>query len=48
MRSRCARINPLLLGPCNEEFVEQDNLDRLIDGRLDYVDCIDAYRTRLH
>ncbi len=47
MRERVRAINPLCSVHAIEEFVEQDNLDRLIDGRLDYVvDCIDAYRTK--
>ncbi|HXK55220.1 MAG: tRNA cyclic N6-threonylcarbamoyladenosine(37) synthase TcdA [Gammaproteobacteria bacterium] len=47
MARRLRAINPVCQVHPVEEFVEQNNLDLLIDGRLDYVvDCIDTYRTK--
>ena len=47
MAQRVRAINPLCSVHAVEEFIEQSNLERLIDGRFDYViDCIDAYRTK--
>lgn len=47
MAQRIRAINPSCKLHSVEEFIEPGNLDRLIDGRFDYVvDCIDAYRTK--
>lgn len=47
MAERIRAINPVCSVHSVEEFIEEDNLNRLIDYRPDYVvDCIDAYRTK--
>jgi tRNA A37 threonylcarbamoyladenosine dehydratase len=47
MAGRIREINPECTLITREEFVEPDNLERLIGGQFDYlVDCIDAYKTK--
>lgn len=47
MAARIGEINPVCRLILREEFVEADNLQRLIDPGFDYlVDCIDAFKTK--
>jgi len=47
MAQRIRAINPVCRVHAVEEFIEESNMERLIDEQFDYVvDCIDAYRTK--
>ena len=47
MRERIEAINPACRVTLHDEFVDAENLGRLISPEYDYViDCIDAYRTK--
>lgn len=47
MAERVRGINPACKITTQEEFVEPENLDRLVGNRYDYlVDCIDAFKTK--
>lgn len=47
MRERIEAINPACRVVLHDEFVDADNLGRLVRLEYDYViDCIDAYRTK--